>query len=101
MINFLKGKLFNVKYVVIQSVQFGDRAAFSLVTVDPSHTSKRTVKCKRTGKEYYKNDIYCRIFTFKSLLHWARLLHRKKDKFAYYTVLVLKGKVWHSLEEQA
>ena len=88
-----------VKYAIIKGVQVNDRAVMTLITIDSSYDSKYTIKCTRTGKEFYKSSIYKNLYSFKQLMKWGRLLASSRTKPLYWTVLEKRGAEWHSLKE--
>ena len=92
----LADNLINPKYCIVKGAHINNKAVFTLVIVDTTHKhTSSTVRCKRTGKEFYKSDIYKSIRTFKQLVKWGRLLAPSRTKPLYWTVLENKEDTWH------
>lgn len=80
---------FSPKYVIIRGAGgiYNNRYVFSLIKIDKTHKGNFTVKSEKTGSLFYASDIYIKIYTFKNLIKYGRLLSYQKTKPLAWTVL--------------
>ena len=85
---------FSPKYVIIQGAGgiYNNRYVFSLIKVDKTHREGFTIKDEKTGKTYYKSNIYLKIYRFKTLMKYGRLLAFSRTKPLTWQVLEIVNK---------
>lgn len=88
----LVGRFCKPKYAIIIGVKVYNRAVFTLVTIDYGNDNKDTIKCKRSGLEFYKSNVYKYITSFKALMRYGRLLAPSVTKPLSYHVLEITNK---------
>jgi len=96
--SFIK-KLLYPKYVIMKGIQIDNRAIMFL-GINTKLTKEKlynhnVLEFSNHSSQYYTSNIYKRIYTFKQLLKWYRLLGKKDSKCLEY-----KSFKWQHIKEK-
>ena len=89
------------KYVVIKGCHINNRAVMTLIKVDYNYKGV-FIRDLITGKRFSPSDVYCKIYTFRKLMYWGRMLSPKATgPYLYWRVLVeVKSKKWKIIKKE-